>query len=133
MSQSSVRLLLVEDGAADALLLQYLLAEVREESFEVTHVETMADAVGRLAGEPFDAILLDLSLPDSRGVNTVAQINAAAPNLPIVVMTGLDDNDTGMQALRQARRTSSPKARSAAGFSAAPSATRWNASRRSGS
>ena len=96
-----IRLLLVEDGAADALLLQYMLAEVSEESFQVTHVELMADAVGRLAGESFDAILLDLSLPDSRGLGTVEQINAAAPHLPIVVMTGLDDKETGMEAVRQ--------------------------------
>ena len=92
---------MVEDGAADALLLQYMLAEVNEESFQVTHVELMAEAVSRLASEPFDAILLDLSLPDSRGVGTVAQINAAAPHLPIVVMTGLDDKATGMEAVRQ--------------------------------
>ena len=101
MNPLPIRLLLVEDGAADALLLQYMLAEVKEESFQVTHVEMMADAVNCLAKEPFDAILLDLSLPDSRGLGTVAQINVAAPHLPIVVMTGLDDNDTGMEALRQ--------------------------------
>ena len=100
MTASPIRLLLVEDGAADALLLQYMLAEVNEESFHVTHVELMADAVGRLASEPFDAILLDLSLPDSHGVGTVAQINAVAPHLPIVVMTGLDDKATGMEAVR---------------------------------
>ena len=101
MNPLPIRLLLVEDGAADALLLQYMLAEVNEESFQVTHVELMADAIARLANEPFDAILLDLSLPDSRGLGTVAQVNAAAPHLPIVVMTGLDDKDTGMEALRQ--------------------------------
>jgi signal transduction histidine kinase len=101
MNPLPIRLLLVEDGAADALLLQYMLADVNEESFQVTHVEMMADAVSRLTSAPFDAILLDLSLPDSRGVDTVAQINAVAPHLPIVVMTGLDDNDTGTEALRQ--------------------------------
>ena len=101
MNPEPIRLLLVEDGAADALLLQNMLAEVNEESFEVTHVELMADAVNRLANQAFDAILLDLSLPDSRGVGTVAQVNAAAPHLPIVVMTGLDDGDTGTEALRQ--------------------------------
>jgi len=83
MNPLPIRLLLVEDGAADALLLQYMLAEVKEESFLVTHVEMMADAVNCLAKEPFDAILLDLSLPDSRGLGTVAQINVAAPYLPL--------------------------------------------------
>jgi signal transduction histidine kinase len=101
MNPTPIRLLLVEDGAADALLLQYMLAEVNDESFEVTHVELMSEAIARLADDSFDAILLDLSLPDSRGVGTVAQINAAVPHLPIVVMTGLDDQTTGMEAVRQ--------------------------------
>lgn len=101
MTSSPIRLLLVEDGAPDALLLKYMLADVVEESFDVTHVECMADAVRRLAEESFDAILLDLSLPDSRGINTVAQINAAAPHVPIVVMTGLDDKKTAMEAVRE--------------------------------
>jgi signal transduction histidine kinase len=101
MNPAPIRLLLVEDGVADALLLQHMLAESRDVSFQVTHVEIMADAVARLASDSFDAILLDLSLPDSRGVGTVSQINAAAPHLPIVVMTGLDDKDLGMEAVRQ--------------------------------
>jgi signal transduction histidine kinase len=95
-----IRLLLVEDGAPDALLLKYMLADVVEESFDVTHVERMADAVARLATDCFDAILLDLSLPDSRGVDTVSRINAVAPHVPIVVMTGLDDKNTAMEAVR---------------------------------
>ena len=54
-----------------------------------------------MASDSFDAILLDLSLPDSHGVKTVAQVNAVAPHLPIVVMTGLDDEEMGMEAVRQ--------------------------------
>lgn len=100
MNSPPIRLLLVEDGAPDALLLKYMLADVVEESFDVTHVERMADAVNRLATACFDAILLDLSLPDSRGVDTVARINAVAPHVPIVVMTGLDDKNTAMEAVR---------------------------------
>ena len=87
--------------AADALLLKHALAEAAAESFQVTHVELMAEAVAGCRGDPFDAILLDLSLPDSRGVGTVAQANAAAPHLPIVVMTGLDDEATAMEAVRK--------------------------------
>lgn len=101
MISPPIRLLLVEDGAADALLLQYMLAEVTEQSFDVAHVETMSEAIRRLSEELFDAILLDLSLPDSRGVETVVQVNAMAPDVPIVVMTGLDDSNTGTEALRR--------------------------------
>ena len=101
MSSSPIRVLLVEDSAADALLLKHALAEASGESFQVTHAELMAEAVRRLSSESFDAILLDLSLPDSHGVKTVAQANAAAPHLPIVVMTGLDDEATALEAVRQ--------------------------------
>ena len=101
MSPPPIRLLLVEDSAADADLLKHALAEASAESFQVTHVEMMAEAVHRLSNDSFDAILLDLSLPDSHGVKTVPQVNAAAPHLPIVVMTGLDDEATALEAVRQ--------------------------------
>jgi signal transduction histidine kinase len=101
MKSSPIRLLLVEDMAPDAMLLKLTLEEVAEDSFELTHVKRMSEALGRLASDPFDAILLDLSLPDSRGVETVKKINAAAPHLPIIVLTGLDDKETGMEAVRQ--------------------------------
>lgn len=101
MSASPIRILLVEDNPADAGLLKHALAEAREESFAVTHVETIAEAVRCLGNAPFDAVLLDLSLPDSHSVKTVAQANAAAPHLPIVVMTGLDDEATALEAVHQ--------------------------------
>jgi PAS domain S-box-containing protein len=101
MNPSPIHLLLVEDNEPDARLLKHTLADVEVESFRVTHVELMADAVRRLARDRFDAILLDLSLPDSRGVGTVAHVNAAAPHLPIVVLTGLDNEETGVEAVRQ--------------------------------
>lgn len=101
MNTSPIRLLLVEDGLPDAMLLKHMLADVATESFQVTHVETMADAVHRLTNDSFDAILLDLSLPDSRGAETVARVNAVSPRLPIVVMTGLDDEATAMKAVHE--------------------------------
>ena len=101
MSMSPIRLLVVEDNEADALLLKHTLAEAKEESFQVVHVETMAEAVRRLARDSFDAIMLDLSLPDSCGVETVAQANAVAPHLPIIVMTGLEDEATAVEAVRR--------------------------------
>ena len=100
MQSSPIRVLLVEDSAADALLLRHTLAEAGAETFQVTHVELMAEAVQRIQCEAFDAILLDLSLPDSRGLQTIAQANTVAPHLPIVVMTGLDDEATALEAVR---------------------------------
>jgi signal transduction histidine kinase len=96
-----IRLLLVEDNPADALLLAHTLADAGEAAFQMVHVQSMTEALHRLARDSFDAVLLDLSLPDSYGVDTVAQTNAAAPNLPIVVMTGLDDEATAVEAVRK--------------------------------
>jgi signal transduction histidine kinase len=101
MNPSPIRLLLVEDGIADARLLQHVLGEASEESFQMTHVELLAEAVNCLQSNSFDAILLDLSLPDSRGLGTVARVNEVAPHLPIIVLTGLDDKAMGMEAVRQ--------------------------------
>jgi ribosomal protein L31 len=100
MNPSPIRLLVVEDNPADALLLKHALSEAGAASFHVTQVEQMADAERCLAGGDFDAILLDLSLPDSRGVETVRRANVMAPQLPIVVMTGLDDEATALEAVR---------------------------------
>ena len=72
MQSGPIRVLLVEDNVPYALLLQDHLARAAGR-FEVTHVERMAEAVRRLQDGDFDAVLLDLSLPDSRGLATVEQ------------------------------------------------------------
>jgi signal transduction histidine kinase len=100
MSSVPIRLLLVEDNPADARLLQHALADAPGQSFHVAHVELIADALAHLASDPFDAILLDLSLPDSQSLNTLSRVMAAAPHLPIVVMTGFDDEARALEAVR---------------------------------
>ena len=100
MSDAPIRVLLVEDSAADALLLQQALAGAAER-FDVTHVELLAEALDRLRSGSFDAILLDLFLPDSRGLATVEQASAGAPHVPIIVLTGLDDEATAIEAVRK--------------------------------
>ncbi len=69
--------------------------------FEVTHVESMAEAVRRLQNGDFDAVLLDLSLPDSRGLATVEQATALGARLPIIVLTGLNDEALATEAVRK--------------------------------
>jgi len=101
MSLKAIRVLLVEDNPADALLLKHTLAEAHAEHFDVTHVELLAEAIRVLGSRPQDVILLDLSLPDSRGLQTVEQANAECPSVPIVVLTGLDDEATGVEAVRR--------------------------------
>ncbi|MDC0831549.1 ATP-binding protein [Geitlerinema sp. CS-897] len=108
MTRKIVKLLLVEDNAADAQLMRKLLAAdggsergSRERvQYELSWVETLQDARGAIAQQSFDAILLDLSLPDSVGLETIATIAADAPDIPIVVLTGLDSEEIAAESLR---------------------------------
>ena len=80
-----LRVLLVEDSHADALVAERAL-EVSDGEFEITITGSLGAGIDRLA-QGFDAILLDLTLPDSTGTETVARMRAAASNVPIVVLT----------------------------------------------
>jgi signal transduction histidine kinase/HPt (histidine-containing phosphotransfer) domain-containing protein len=96
-----VDVLLVEDSEADARLLLEALREANGR-FRVRHVETLEDALGCIRSDPLpDTILLDLSLPDSRGIETLDRVIAAAPHLPILVLTGLDDEAIATEAIRK--------------------------------
>ena len=99
MSSTIIKVLLVEDNARDAYLLQNFLSSVAH--IELTYVERLDEAICCLDETQFDAILLDLSLPDSHGLNTIRQIHAANPERPIVVLTELDDEDLAITALRE--------------------------------
>jgi two-component system cell cycle sensor histidine kinase/response regulator CckA len=94
-------LLVVEDNPGDARLLREMFAERDSGSTEVTHVERMSAAEKHLAEHPTDAILLDLGLPDAQGLEAVRRAHAAAPHVPLVVLTGLDDESLALQALQQ--------------------------------
>jgi serine phosphatase RsbU (regulator of sigma subunit) len=95
-----IRVLLVEDDPEDALLLRQAVADARLARFEWTEVETLADAIGRVRAQPLDVALVDLSLPDSRGLETFELLRGAALRLPIVILTGLDDERTGLEAVQ---------------------------------
>jgi CheY-like chemotaxis protein len=84
----SLRVLLVEDSFADAAFAERAL-EVSDGEFEITITGSLGAGIDRLA-QGFDAILLDLSLPDSAGSDTVVRMRAAARTVPIVVLTSAD-------------------------------------------
>ena len=94
-SPALFNVLLVEDNPGDARLTREILAEAGNNRFRVLHVITLAEAVMRVAhdaeADPFDVVLLDLSLPDSQGLEGVLRLQRANARLPIVVLTGLDD------------------------------------------
>jgi signal transduction histidine kinase len=96
----SITTLLVEDNAADARLLREVLAEVKQPRIEVAHVVRLADALERLSHGGVDVVLLDLSLPDASGRDTILRAARAAPSVPIVVLTGLDDDEVALDAVK---------------------------------
>lgn len=92
MRPDRVRVLLTEDDPVAARILCATLRRVTSPRFEVVEEGTLTEALRRLkAGEQFDVAILDLNLPDSLGIQTLAQVQNAAPELPIVVMTGEAD------------------------------------------
>jgi two-component sensor histidine kinase len=91
----------VEDSDSDAQLFLEYLSEVIERRYEVLRVPTLEKALERLAKDRFDAVLIDLSLPDSHGIETFADVHKAAAKLPILVLSGLNDEDVALQAVRE--------------------------------
>ncbi len=100
MSCVPLQILLIEDNPADAELLRQALAEAAGQ-FDVRHATTMADALARLRSTAFDAALVDLFLPDSRGIRTLEHLVAASPALPTVILTGLNDEAIATEAIRK--------------------------------
>lgn len=94
-----IRILLVEDNPGDARLLRETLREAEGFPFEMAHAERLGQAAGMLAGSPADVVLLDLSLPDAHGLDTVRRMLDAAPDIPIIVLTGTDDERLALQAV----------------------------------
>jgi CheY-like chemotaxis protein len=86
-----LRVLIVEDEATDARLVQRMLKTDKDGSFDVKHVEKLAAAIERLRSGWAQLLLLDLSLPDSWGMPTVTRARSAAPTVPIIVLTGVAD------------------------------------------
>ena len=96
----SLRVLLIEDNPHDARFVKLMLAEVRPTP-SLVHDTHLEEAIRRLQAGGFDCVLLDLSLPDGSGLQAVRSVIAAAPKVPVVVLTGLDDSDVATAAMRQ--------------------------------
>lgn len=100
MDNTPLRVLLVEDNSGDADLLAEILAEVNTARFDLICVQQLSEALSLLRREHFEVVLLDLSLPDSQGLETFSRLHAAEPEVPILVLTGLNDHQLSAQAVR---------------------------------
>jgi diguanylate cyclase (GGDEF)-like protein/PAS domain S-box-containing protein len=101
MNEKTVQVLLVEDSAGDARLLRQMFGTEKPDSFKLTHLLRMSDAETHLAKGGVDVVLLDMGLPDGHGLETVRRAHVAAPGVPIIVLTGLDDEALAVEAMKE--------------------------------
>ncbi len=99
VSDKPVRVLLVEDNPGDARLLEETLKQAVAGEFHLEYAEQLSEAVDALAHEQFDVVLLDLVLPDSQGLEALLGVSTAAPDVAIVVLSGLDDETLAAEAV----------------------------------
>jgi signal transduction histidine kinase len=101
MPVSSIKILLIEDNLAEARFMQELLKQAKFKQFSLVHVKRLREALNRLNEDCFDVILLDLTLPDSEGLCSLAPLTSHASGLPIVVLTNTNDDELAIEAVRQ--------------------------------
>jgi signal transduction histidine kinase len=109
MSAAATSVLLVEDNRSDARLLEATLQDAGGHRFRFTHVQRLAGALAALAGGGVDLVLLDLNLPDSQGLDTLAELQRERPGVPVVVLTGLNDEELAVKAVQAGAQDYLPK------------------------
>ncbi len=100
MEKQHLNILMVEDDSDDVCIVRDLLGDRWDGSFQLDHVELLKDGLTRLGAGSFDAVLLDLNLPDSTGLDTLSALFADAGDVPVVVLTGHNDEETAMKAVQ---------------------------------
>jgi diguanylate cyclase (GGDEF)-like protein/PAS domain S-box-containing protein len=97
-----IKVLLIEDNPGDARLVKETLIDAGANRFSLTHVGLIREGLSALQRDQgFHLILLDLSLPDGYGLDAIRQVYAVAPHLPIVILTGLDDETVAIRAVQE--------------------------------
>jgi signal transduction histidine kinase len=97
----TLHILLIEDNPGDARLTQLLLEEASDFSFDLVHVTSFEQGMAALAGGGFDIALVDLSLGDSHGLETVRRMHQRVPLMPMIVLSGLEDETMAMATLQE--------------------------------
>jgi len=100
-TNEALKILIVEDDIVDRKLLERLLSKSSLPVSEVKSAEYLDTALQILDKDSFDIVLLDLGLPDSNGIESITKIQARAPHIPIIVLSGLDDQDTAILAVQK--------------------------------
>jgi PAS domain S-box-containing protein len=101
MGTDPIRALLIEDDPDDVILLKASLAKTKSVQIKLAQTDHLSSGLIQLAEQVYDVILLDLNLPDSRGLDTLTTIINGFPKIPVVVLSGLGDDFTTLEAIRQ--------------------------------
>lgn len=99
MDKPHIHVLLVEDYLADVILIEAALTQVTHIVFHVTTAEQLSQGLDAIAAQHFDVILLDLGLPDSQGLTTFIHLHTQAPAIPVVVLSGMEDEALATEAV----------------------------------
>ncbi len=101
MNECPTAVLLIEDNPGDARLIHFMLWETPGNVFSLDHASELSKGLERLAAGGVDVVLLDLHLPDSKGLNTFLKVYQQVPEIPIILLTGLDDESLAIEAVRR--------------------------------
>ncbi len=101
MANKTYSILLVEDNPGDARLVKEMLREIDRIECALTHVTSLAEAIAYLDQDTPDIVFLDLSLPDAQGLRSAGRIIDTYQQLPVVILTGLDDESVGLEAVHR--------------------------------
>ncbi len=101
INPDTIQILLIEDDPDDVLLLKVSLAKAKDVKIKLTHADHLSTGLIQLAEQDYDVILLDLNLPDSRGLETLTTILKGFPKMPVVVLSGLADDAITIAAVKQ--------------------------------
>jgi CheY-like chemotaxis protein len=101
MGIKGIKVLVIEDNPADAELIEERLSEATRDLFGTERVQSLAEGLERIDRGGIDAILLDLGLPDSQGLDTYTRINAESSGMPVIVLTNVNDEEKAVAAIRQ--------------------------------
>jgi DNA-binding NarL/FixJ family response regulator len=97
----NINVLLIEDNPSDAFLMRSYLSNTSKVRYTVNHVERLSQGLEYLANQMPDIVLLDLNLPDAAGPDIIEQVHKQSPDVPIVVLTGLNDDELGIEAVQK--------------------------------
>ncbi len=96
-----IRVLLIEDNPGDARLIREMLGEIKGTDFDIECLDRLSAGLERLGNGEIDAVLLDLGLPKSQGLDSFRKLHFPAPDVPVIVLTGLGDEEVAIRALAE--------------------------------